>query len=74
MFHLPPSHLEVEWQPSPQLLDRMLITAAMTKAAHEFKEKKFKSACTCLCLKNRNNVHLHKTLLKLFSVIKQVHI
>ena len=74
MFHLPPSHLEVEWQPSPQLLDRMLITAAMTETVHEFKEKNFKSACTCLCLKNLNNVRLRKTLHKLFSVIKQVHI
>ena len=39
MFHLPPSHLEVGWQPSPQLLDRMLITAAMTETVHEFNEK-----------------------------------
>ena len=43
----------------------------MTETVHEFNEKKLKSACTCLCLKNLNNVRLHKTLHKLFSVIKR---
>ena len=46
----------------------------MTETVHELNEKKLKSACTCLCLKDLNNVRLHKTLHKLFSVIKQVHI
>ena len=45
----------------------------MTETVHEFNEKKLKSACTRLCLKNLNNVRLHETLHKLFSVIKQVH-
>ena len=51
----------------------MLITAATTETVHEFKEKNLKSACKCSCLKILNNVHLHKTLHKLFSVLKQVH-
>ena len=35
--------------------------------------KKLKTACTCLCPENLNNVRLHNTLHKLLSVIKQVH-